>query len=112
MLALVRALSSAGERSLHTGEVVGSIPTAPTICPRKPRAAANAHSFLHAALSYSGERPCETGAVSGGRTRLDVTRQELPHQAHGRAKAFERAHLHEPVRYSFHHVQLVRARDG
>ena len=25
-----RALSSAGERSLHTGEVVGSIPTAPT----------------------------------------------------------------------------------
>jgi hypothetical protein len=26
-----RALSSAGERSLHTGEVVGSIPTAPTI---------------------------------------------------------------------------------
>src|SRR5262249_17853587 len=25
------ALSSAGERSLHTGEVVGSIPTAPTI---------------------------------------------------------------------------------
>src|ERR1700689_5237176 len=27
---LVRALSSAGERSLHTGEVVGSIPTAPT----------------------------------------------------------------------------------
>jgi hypothetical protein len=24
------ALSSAGERSLHTGEVVGSIPTAPT----------------------------------------------------------------------------------
>ena len=28
---LVRALSSAGERSLHTGEVVGSIPTAPTI---------------------------------------------------------------------------------
>src|SRR5262249_50552050 len=29
-----RALSSAGERSLHTGEVVGSIPTAPTtFCP-------------------------------------------------------------------------------
>src|SRR5579864_1603301 len=27
---LARALSSAGERSLHTGEVVGSIPTAPT----------------------------------------------------------------------------------
>src|SRR5262249_54997770 len=27
----IRALSSAGERSLHTGEVVGSIPTAPTI---------------------------------------------------------------------------------
>src|SRR6266446_7211846 len=27
---LDRALSSAGERSLHTGEVVGSIPTAPT----------------------------------------------------------------------------------
>ena len=26
-----RALSSARERSLHTGEVVGSIPTAPTI---------------------------------------------------------------------------------
>jgi hypothetical protein len=26
----IRALSSAGERSLHTGEVVGSIPTAPT----------------------------------------------------------------------------------
>src|SRR5581483_12367441 len=25
-----RALSSAGERSLHTGKVVGSIPTAPT----------------------------------------------------------------------------------
>ena len=54
------------EQDLHTGEVVGSIPTAPTIRPRKPRAAANAHSFLHAALSYSGERPCETGAVSGG----------------------------------------------
>src|SRR6185312_9711607 len=40
-------LSSAGERSLHTGEVVGSIPTAPTIffsglaelppLPRRPR---------------------------------------------------------------------------
>ena len=29
--AVGRALSSAGERSLHTGEVVGSIPTAPTI---------------------------------------------------------------------------------
>ena len=28
---LVRALSSAGERSLHTGEVAGSIPAAPTI---------------------------------------------------------------------------------
>src|SRR5262249_18054780 len=27
---VIRALSSAGERSLHTGEVVGSIPTAPT----------------------------------------------------------------------------------
>src|SRR5580700_8556407 len=27
---MARALSSAGERSLHTGEVVGSIPTAPT----------------------------------------------------------------------------------
>jgi hypothetical protein len=26
-----QTLSSAGERSLHTGEVVGSIPTAPTI---------------------------------------------------------------------------------
>jgi hypothetical protein len=26
-----RALSSAGERSLHTGEVIGSIPIAPTI---------------------------------------------------------------------------------
>src|SRR4051812_22974778 len=31
MLASVRALSSAGERSLHTGEVAGSIPAAPTI---------------------------------------------------------------------------------
>src|SRR5262249_3401490 len=30
-LATVRALSSAGERSLHTGEVIGSIPIAPTI---------------------------------------------------------------------------------
>ena len=30
-MGLYRALSSAGERSLHTGEVVGSIPTAPTI---------------------------------------------------------------------------------
>ena len=36
MLASVRALSSAGERSLHTGEVVGSIPTAPTIAPCNP----------------------------------------------------------------------------
>src|SRR5262249_32637208 len=32
-----RALSSAGERSLHTGEVVGSIPTAPTILRVFPR---------------------------------------------------------------------------
>src|ERR1700722_2208710 len=31
LILLGRALSSAGERSLHTGEVVGSIPTAPTI---------------------------------------------------------------------------------
>src|SRR5262249_23437982 len=30
------ALSSAGERSLHTGEVVGSIPTAPTILVQNP----------------------------------------------------------------------------
>jgi hypothetical protein len=30
---MARALSSAGERSLHTGEVVGSIPTAPTSYP-------------------------------------------------------------------------------
>src|SRR5271163_2081022 len=30
LILLDRALSSAGERSLHTGEVVGSIPTAPT----------------------------------------------------------------------------------
>src|SRR5438874_1793242 len=30
MLPSGRALSSAGERSLHTGEVVGSIPTVPT----------------------------------------------------------------------------------
>src|SRR5215472_14345294 len=29
----IRALSSAGERSLHTREVVGSIPTAPTSSP-------------------------------------------------------------------------------
>ena len=36
MLASVRALSSAGERSLHTGEVAGSIPAAPTIDPVKP----------------------------------------------------------------------------
>ena len=34
MLASVRALSSAGERSLHTGEVAGSIPAAPTIFQR------------------------------------------------------------------------------
>src|SRR6185437_8524203 len=34
-----RALSSAGERSLHTGEVVGSIPTAPTILARRIDAA-------------------------------------------------------------------------
>src|SRR6266849_320854 len=33
MLPLVRALSSAGERSLHTGEVAGSIPAAPTTIP-------------------------------------------------------------------------------
>ena len=38
MLASVRALSSAGERSLHTGEVIGSIPIAPTILARISRA--------------------------------------------------------------------------
>ena len=38
----IRALSSAGERSLHTGEVVGSIPTAPTIQPYGPAPSARA----------------------------------------------------------------------
>jgi hypothetical protein len=41
MLASVRALSSAGERSLHTGEVAGSIPAAPTIIPIQLGNAAN-----------------------------------------------------------------------
>ena len=39
---MVRALSSAVERSLHTGEVIGSIPIAPTIkCPAFPDVFAN-----------------------------------------------------------------------
>src|SRR5262245_33522541 len=42
----------------------------------------------------------------------DVARQELPHQAHCRAAPVKRAHLHEAVRHSFHHVQLVRAGNG
>src|SRR5262249_42561382 len=53
-------------------------------------AAATAHSF--------------SPAASGRRTRSNVAREELPHQAHCRAAAVERAHLHEAVRYSFHHV--------
>ena len=46
-----RALSSAGERSLHTGEVVGSIPTAPTIISVK-----SASSSARAATVISGTR--------------------------------------------------------
>jgi hypothetical protein len=56
MLASVRALSSAGERSLHTGEVAGSIPAAPTIIPIHLGNAANTRnpSFAFSASSHSG----------------------------------------------------------
>jgi putative endonuclease len=48
MLALVRALSSAGERSLHTGEVAGSIPAAPTSLRRFAATAGKPASHSHA----------------------------------------------------------------
>jgi hypothetical protein len=61
-----------GERSLHTGEVVGSIPTAPTIaandCSRKaPGSAAHIHALddavTHwpAALDYSAAHVANAG---------------------------------------------------
>src|SRR6476620_5421025 len=53
MLRSGRALSSAGERSLHTGEVVGSIPTAPTIL-RLARAAANFWSTVSSKILRPG----------------------------------------------------------
>src|SRR6476659_4067543 len=50
MLASVRALSSAGERSLHTGEVAGSIPAAPTI---KPHSIGQCSQYLKAIICVS-----------------------------------------------------------
>ena len=70
-------------------------------CPSKP---AVSHARRGRSMQASGEKPRWTSAVSGRWTRSDVAREELPHQAHCRAAAVERAHLHEAVRYSFHHV--------
>ena len=70
-------------------------------CPSKP---AVSHARRRRSMQASGEKPRWTSAVSGRWTRSDVAREELPHQAHCRAAAVERAHLHEAVRYSFHHV--------
>ena len=52
----IRALSSAGERSLHTGEVVGSIPTAPTIVRRpKKKTATKLRSWRVVTMRSRGE---------------------------------------------------------
>ena len=52
-----RALSSAGERSLHTGEVVGSIPTAPTIKCAIPRDLRQLSSAVRVRKSPGQARP-------------------------------------------------------
>jgi hypothetical protein len=56
-----------------------------------------------------------SGRAADGDTekkRRIVARQELPHQAHRRPASVKLAHLHEPVRHSFHYVQLVGIRSG
>ena len=68
MLASVRALSSAGERSLHTGEVVGSIPTAPTIAPTTLRARAVVCE------RPSAQRPANGRSLSSARPHPDIFR--------------------------------------
>jgi hypothetical protein len=74
MLASVRALSSAGERSLHTGEVAGSIPAAPTIIAIQVGDAANARNRSFALAHH---RLPEIGWLSPSRSPHDVTRKHL-----------------------------------
>src|SRR5262249_39209351 len=99
-------------RSLHTGEVVGSIPTAPTIFPRLFCDIGDDGARRNAAKTDDSATGRTAGCERRGKKRSDVWGPELPQPAHCHPAGFERAHLHESVRYSFHHVQLVGARNG
>src|SRR5215470_7724474 len=83
-----RALSSAGERALHTGEVVGSIPTAPTIKRRRPSVAAQ---------SYLSNRKLDSTAHAFRREHeineaSDLVRNEITYEVDAVARLDLRCH--------------------
>jgi hypothetical protein len=77
--------SVAGERSLHTGEVVGSIPTAPTI--RINYLARSARNRAHVSPKISAHNQVYDRASAG--TRWTNTAPQMVNQVHERDQARE-----------------------
>jgi hypothetical protein len=102
-----RALSSAGEHTLHTGGVVGSIPTAPTILSGQPACGRGLSQILFRRLADAAVPLARTRQPADGRTQSRAHAADRSDQARVACRC---ARSHWPIKTRRKLIRAERAR--